>query len=311
MSFISTALNEEKTVAPFLESLLRQSKLPHEVVIVDGGSWDNTVSTAKAFQQRFIKKKVQFKVFTKRGNRSVGRNEAIRRSGGDIIACSDVGCILHKEWLKRITQPFANSNADIVSGFYLPITKNVFEKCLATYTCVMPDRVDPKNFLPSSRSVAFRKEVWKAVGGYAPHLDTCEDLVFAKTLKENDFRFTFKKNAIVYWPQKGTIVAAFLQFFSYAKGDGMARYVRKQTPFLFGRFAFLLLLLILYFIFNKRQMLYLLTALMVLYLFLAFRKNFRYVRSWEALILLPILQVVSDAAVLLGMTTGLVKSLRR
>ena len=50
--------------------------------------------------------------------------------------------------------------------------------------CPTRDEVDPATFLPSSRSVAFRKAAWAAVGGYPEWLDYCEDLVFDLSLRE-------------------------------------------------------------------------------------------------------------------------------
>ncbi|MBI3069677.1 MAG: glycosyltransferase, partial [Candidatus Levybacteria bacterium] len=40
-TFITTVKNEEKTIVPLLYSLFRQSVLPDEIIIVDGGSLDN------------------------------------------------------------------------------------------------------------------------------------------------------------------------------------------------------------------------------------------------------------------------------
>ena len=42
----------------------------------------------------------------------------------------------------------------------------------------------PARFLPSSRSVAFRKSAWTAIGGYPAWLDYGEDIVFDLALQE-------------------------------------------------------------------------------------------------------------------------------
>ncbi|MBM3707301.1 MAG: glycosyltransferase [Actinobacteria bacterium] len=44
VSFITTVFNEEKSVLLFLESLVSQTLMPEEIVIVDGGSDDNTLN---------------------------------------------------------------------------------------------------------------------------------------------------------------------------------------------------------------------------------------------------------------------------
>lgn len=321
ISFITTVLSEEKTVDRFLESLSLQSKIPDEVVIVDGGSSDRTVAKIKNARPAELgrsgeKLKMQndnakFKILIKRGNRSVGRNEAIRKSTGDIIACSDVGCALDRDWLKNITEPFRNKDVDVVAGFYKAKTNSIFEKCLATYTCVMPDKIDRKNFLPSSRSIAFRKTAWEKVGGYPEYLDTCEDLAFARKLKQEGFKFKFIKNAIVYWPQRENLLQAFKQFFNYSKGDGAAHYFRPQTPFLFGRYIIGLALLILFFISFSYFVLNTLYLILTTYFVWSIIKNYRYVGNWQAFFILPTLQITSDLAVLSGTTIGFIKSLNR
>lgn len=307
ISFVTTVYNEEKTIHIFLDSLFSQTQLPDEIVIVDAQSDDRTVEEIMQYKSRFKNKKknIRFSLFLKKGNRSVGRNEAIRQATGDIIICSDAGCILDKNWVKKITEPFNNNKIDVVAGFYHPVTKNIFEKCLATYTSLMLDKVDAKTFLPSSRSVAFRKSVWGEIKGYPENLDTCEDLVFARNLKRRGFRFFFAKDAIVYWPQRHNLKEAFFQFYSYAKGDGQAWYIRLQTPFLFLRYLAGILLVVVYLAIKSIVLLNFLFLILFMYILWTIKKNYRYVRNWQAFYYLPILQFTSDFAVMSGFVVGL------
>lgn len=302
-SFVATVLNEESTIDTFIRSILHQSKKADEIIIVDGGSNDKTRGKLKAH------KKVT--LLSKNGNRSKGRNFGITHAKGDIILVSDAGCTLEKDWIKTITAPFHDGSIDVVSGYYRPITNSIFEKSLATYTCVMPDKVDPNNFLPSSRSVAFRKTAWEKVGGYPEYLNTCEDLVFVSNMKRNGFKFVFSKSAIVYWPQRKNITEAFQQFYTYAKGDGMARYFRRSTPFLFLRYIFAFF--VLYQAIRTGSMLWWLAVgyFGLAYVVWAIRKNYRYVKDRKAFFYLPLLQLTSDIAVLFGTTIGFLRSFFR
>jgi glycosyltransferase involved in cell wall biosynthesis len=49
ISVIVTVLNEGPAICRLLDSLAAQTRQPHEVVIVDGGSTDDTLATLQAY----------------------------------------------------------------------------------------------------------------------------------------------------------------------------------------------------------------------------------------------------------------------
>ncbi len=304
-TLITTVLNEEKNVEKFFRSLFLQTIFPDQVVIVDGGSKDKTVEKIQTAIKK-NHKKVEIKLLEKTGNRSVGRNFAIKNSSNKIILATDFGCILDKNWVKNISAPFIDSKIDIVSGYYKAITGNVFKKSLAAYTCVMPDKINENEFLPSSRSIAFRKKVWEK-NKYPEWLDTCEDLVFAKKLKEKGNTFKFVKNAVVNWEQKNNIKEAFFQFLSYAKGDGRALFIRPQVPLIYLRYFLGLYLLFLCLLERSLGGLFLFLSIIPLYFIWAIKKNYKYVDNKKAFLILPLLQITSDIAVLIGTTYGMIR----
>jgi cellulose synthase/poly-beta-1,6-N-acetylglucosamine synthase-like glycosyltransferase len=88
--------------------------------------------------------------------------------------------------------------------------------------------IEPSSFLPSSRSIAFRKEAWQEVGGYPEWLDYCEDLVFDIRLRDAGYRFAFVPEALVYFRPRSSLRAFFVQYYRYARGDGKADLWRKR-----------------------------------------------------------------------------------
>lgn len=310
ISFITTVLNEENTISELLESLNNQSKKPDEVIIVDGNSTDKTVERIKNFESRF-KKESKFELIQKKGNRSVGRNNAIRSAKGDIIVCSDGGCILDKNWLINIIKPLLDPRVDVVAGYYKGLPKNIFEKCLIPYVLVMQDRLNPENFLPSTRSMAFRKSVWDKIGGFDEKLSNNEDYAFSKKLKKINVNMVFANDAFVNWIPRKNIKESFIMFYRFALGDGESGLFRPKVAFVFLRYTAGLILVSLYLLSGNISFLLLASLFILSYTFWAILKNFRYVKHPYAYFYLPLLQFTSDFAVLLGTSIGIVKGLEK
>jgi len=311
IAFIATVLNEEKNIELLLNSLLKQKKRPDEVIIVDGGSKDNTVKIIKDWilkiRSEEFKKKI--KLIIKTGNRSVGRNEAIKKATSEIIVSSDAGCILDKNWIKNIVQPFKNADIDVVAGFYRGIPQSIFEKSLIPYILVMPDKVRSESFLPSARSMAFRKHIWNKVGGFPLLSSNNEDFVFARKLRRFGAKIAFKKNAIVYYMPDKNVINVFLMFLKFAKGDAESGIFRPKAALIFVRYGILIWLLIYAYFFKLFFILEIILYILILYIVWAIWKNYRYVKDREAILFLPLIQLISDVAIIYGSTVGFVEGI--
>ena len=301
-SFIATVLNEENSVKEFLHSITIQSHRVDEIIIVDGGSTDNTFSLISNFQFPISKNAVR--ILVRKGNRSIGRNEAIKKASNEIILCSDAGCVLDKDWVKNITKPFKNSKIDVVAGYYAGEGKTIFQKCLIPYVLIMPDRVNEFSFLPATRSIAFKKSIWKKAGGFSEEFSNNEDYVFAKKLKKIKANIVFEKSALVYWKPRSNAVDAFAMFYRFAKGDSQSRIFRPKVLMLFFRYTIGLFLIWFCVTLRSIVVLNVICLLFLMYLFWAATKNYKYVNNWRALYFLPEIQLISDLAVLSGTIVG-------
>jgi glycosyltransferase involved in cell wall biosynthesis len=226
ISLIITVRNEAATLPGLLDTIVRQTRLPTEIVIVDGGSSDGTPDIARQYSSP-----VPIRLLERPGlNISQGRNAAIEAAYYPIIAVTDAGVRLDTLWLETLVTPLLDESAqiDVVSGFFLPDPHTPFEQALgATVLPTLPD-IDPATFLPSSRSVAFRKDAWDAVGGYPEWLDYSEDLVFDLRLRDLGKRFLFAPQAVAHFRPRPTLRAFFQQYYRYARGDGKADLWRKR-----------------------------------------------------------------------------------
>jgi len=216
-SVVVTVLNEANSLARLLDSLAAQSCYPDEVVICDGGSTDDTLALLEA------EERLPLRVIQRPGaNISQGRNAAIETARGDVIAVTDAGVRLSPRWLEKITAPLENEDTQTVAGFFRPDPQTVFEAAMGATVLPEQREIKPEQFLPSSRSVAFRKQAWEAVGGYPEWLDYCEDLIFDFRLRDLYGPFVFAPEALVYFRPRPTLRAFFVQYYRYARGDGKA-----------------------------------------------------------------------------------------
>jgi len=209
VSIISTVMNEERNIKKFLNSVIKQTKKPDEIVIVDGGSKDKTYKILKEYSKKYP----WIKAYQLIGaNISQGRNYAINKSNGEIIFTSDCSTIFEKDWIKKILKGF-DERTDIVFGKYFVKPKTLIEKFLISR---LPnwDKINPDKFLPSNRHVAFRRIVWKKVGGFPEHIRRADDNWFHEKAHSLGFKYKFIKDAAVEWlldrNLKNTLRLAFL-----------------------------------------------------------------------------------------------------
>jgi glycosyltransferase involved in cell wall biosynthesis len=304
-----TVFNEEKSISDLLESLLTQTKKPDEIVVVDGGSKDNTLEILRHFQ----KKDARIKVLSQLCTRSEGRNLSVEFAKNDIIAMTDAGCVAQKDWLKNITEPFEQNDVGIVAGFYVMSTKTDFEKAASVFLGVTPRKFDI-HFLPSTRSIAFRRTAWEKVGGFPEDLEsTAEDTVFNYKAVKEGIKFSRVEKAIVGWGIPDNSRDYFKKISEYARGDvksGIGWHPSKKLAS-HNIKAFLVLLryilglLLIVFSFLNLPLFLLLILGFVFYSIYAFRKVYSEFNEVNVGVMGVYMQYLTDFAVIYGFIIGL------
>lgn len=220
VALVVSVLNEGPAVEVLLDSLLAQTRPPDEVVIADGGSRDDTVARVR----RRIEAGAPIRLIERPGsNIAQARNAAIAATDAPVIAVTDCGVRLEPDWLARLVAPFDEPDPPaVVAGFFRPDPKGAFETALGATTLIAEENVRPETFLPSSRSVAFKRSSWEAAGGYPEWLDHSEDVYFDLRLKERGAVFRFEPRALVHFRPRRSPRAFYRQYFLYARGDGLA-----------------------------------------------------------------------------------------
>lgn len=242
ITIIATVYNESSSIDALMHSLVRQTRRADEVIIVDGGSTDDTVARLQAFSAQ-----LPLRIIVEQGaNISRGRNLAMQAATSELLAITDAGVRLPDTWLEDITRLLRDDpSVGVACGFFRADPQTLFEAVLGATTLPLVHEINPSTFLPSSRSVAVRRSAALAVDGYPEWLDYCEDLIFDLRLKQAGVVFVFVPTATVQFRPRPDLRAFWTQYYRYARGDGKANLFMRRYIIRYGVYLVALPLLIL------------------------------------------------------------------
>src|SRR5579872_5251172 len=164
VSVVIPMRNEASSIHELIGSLQRQLLPPDEVILVDGGSTDQTVALAKQLcgddpHYRIIE--------AGPATPGRGRNIGYKTAKFEWIAFMDAGCEVEPDWLLELVHAVRSSpQADVVHGNYEVVTDTFFTRCAALIYA--PPRQPVEGYLlrpPVVHSSLFRKSVLETVGG--------------------------------------------------------------------------------------------------------------------------------------------------
>lgn len=309
VSLIFTVRDESKSLTGLLEGIDAGTRQPDEVVVIDGGSGDGTLDRLREWAST----RPQVLVGSSPGaNIATGRNLAIARAAGPVIAVTDAGCIPEPQWLEELTAPFDETGPHVVMGAYQPDANTRFERIVSCLNVPDPRQIKPEKYMPSSRSIAFLKTTWRAAGGYPEWLEIGEDMYFNFKLLALKARRLFSPRAVVRWRPRSDLRSFWRSHSAYARGDAMAgMYLQRHLLrfFLYAAFAGLLGVWITSPIWILAPL-----GLALLWLMPAYRRAFWRLNTGEILLAipaLPALLVFSDLAKMRGYLGGLARMLGR
>ena len=185
-SIVIRAYNEEKHIGRLLEGIQHQTIKDVEVILVDSGSTDSTVSIAESFGARIVR--IPSAEFTFGRSLNYGIKAAKREFV--VIASAHVYPV-YPDWLETLLCPFQDESVALTYGkqrgpdFAKFSEQQIFHQWY-------PDLSKPKQETAfcNNANAAIRKSMWEK-NNYDETLTGLEDLAWAKWAKEQGYGITY------------------------------------------------------------------------------------------------------------------------
>jgi glycosyltransferase involved in cell wall biosynthesis len=225
VSLVIPVRDEAAHIDELLESSARQTRPPDEIVIVDGGSRDDTVTRARAASRGEAPVRV---IEAGPATPGRGRNVGIAAARHEWIALTDAGIRLDAFWLESLLEAAAkDASVGVVYGSYEPRIDSYLTRC-ASLAYVPPREMRSGGLMrgPSIVSCLVRKSAWASVGGF-PDLRAAEDLIFMEALASKGIKAGWAPEALASWRLAPTLGATYRRFELYSRHNvwaGRQRY---------------------------------------------------------------------------------------
>lgn len=229
ISVVIPAFHEEANIGRCLQSLSRQTipRDEYEIIVVDGGSKDNTREIAEQYAD----------IVFIQTSRKVGgaRNDGALKSSGEILATTDADCIIPENWLEVILDNFENHDIVQLYGPVDPIEKgvknwislafaNLFSR-IGYYTGTL--------YYTLGCNTAFRRDAFIEAGMYRT-IDAGDDLEIARRMAklgkvkfDNRMRVSFSMRR---YEQFGTVKSLYEWLYIVLHGGSSEKhtYTRRE-----------------------------------------------------------------------------------
>ncbi len=179
ISVVIPAFNEEAFLPRLLESLQKQTfSFPHEIIVVDNNSTDQTAAIAKKYGAKVV--------FEKKRGYAYACNAGFAAATGEIIARADADFVQPKDWLQKIWDAFQKNPTTIALGgptYPLESTwlENIFYYPLFLWWQYLLKFLGRGFLFPN---MAVRKNIYTQCGGFDTKLDFGEDTDMCMKLKK-------------------------------------------------------------------------------------------------------------------------------
>jgi len=189
-SIVIRAYNEEKYIGRLLEGIRQQTLKDVEIILVDSGSTDSTISIAESFAARIVR--IPSDEFT--FGRSL--NSGVRAATREFVVIASAHVYpVYPDWLESLLSPFEDEKVVLTYGKQRgPETVKFSEQQI--FHQWYPDVSKPRQDTAfcNNANAAIRKGLWEQ-NPYDETFTGLEDLAWAKWVKEQGYDISYVAEA--------------------------------------------------------------------------------------------------------------------
>ncbi|MFT6356363.1 MAG: glycosyltransferase involved in cell wall biosynthesis [Saprospiraceae bacterium] len=185
-------MNEGKHIGRLLEGIQKQTHQDVEIIVVDSGSRDETLTVARQFPTKIVQIKPEDFSF------GYAINVGCAAATGDLLLFASAHVYpVHTDWLELMAQPFENKEIALVYGKQKGDHRNKYSEH-QVFAKWFPEQSNANQKHPfcNNANCAIRRELW-AQYPYDETLTGLEDLAWAKNILVQNYRIAYQAEATI------------------------------------------------------------------------------------------------------------------
>lgn len=135
ISIITVSYNSDKTIKDTFDSILKQTYVKLEYIVIDGKSKDKTIDIIKEYEQKFFNKKIEFKWISEKDNGLYdAMNKGIKMATGDYIGILNSDDFYFDEIvIEKVSKALENNKTDSLYANLYYVDENNIDKIVRNW----------------------------------------------------------------------------------------------------------------------------------------------------------------------------------